>query len=347
MRRAAHAAAGTAGRYWTTLVAGGVALFVPGPWLASYVGRFDFTSSVLIVTAVVNIHHFVLDGVVWKLRDPRVSKVLTSTQEHAAANVPDVRERGPRVRTFVRAAAVILLDRAGRSGSVALCARARRHRAWRARTGERVESVRFGGPPAPRERGAVVRRRDGGGARTAAGRRGRFAQPGAVSRAGALPHRVGTMAGRLRALPASAGAVASRSRYARQRRRARTAAERFGSRRAMVAARARRRRLAASGAPVSRRTARRRRADRRVAPALSALSRTGGARRETTRHPRRARPRNARRPSSSNSATRWPARISRSSRRRNTTSPSASRVRPVSPTSNRWRASAARPRRGR
>jgi tetratricopeptide (TPR) repeat protein len=100
--------------YWTTLVAGGVALFIPGPWLASYAGRFDFTSSMLIVTAVVNIHHFILDGVVWKLRDPRVSKVLTSsqsTQEHAgaAANVAGGRRTGARMKVFVRAAAVILL----------------------------------------------------------------------------------------------------------------------------------------------------------------------------------------------------------------------------------------------
>ncbi len=42
----------------------------------------------LIVTAVVNIHHFILDGVVWKLRDPRVSKVLTSTQESASGERP-------------------------------------------------------------------------------------------------------------------------------------------------------------------------------------------------------------------------------------------------------------------
>jgi Tfp pilus assembly protein PilF len=62
--------------YWATLVVGGVALFLPGPWLASYVGHFDFTSSMLTVTAIVNIHHFMLDGVVWKLRDPRVAQAL-------------------------------------------------------------------------------------------------------------------------------------------------------------------------------------------------------------------------------------------------------------------------------
>jgi tetratricopeptide (TPR) repeat protein len=96
--------------YWTTLVAGGVALFIPGPWLASYGGKFDFTSSMLIVTAVVNIHHFILDGVVWKLRDPRVSKVLTSTQqEGAAASAGSTRETGTRLKVLVRAAAVVSL----------------------------------------------------------------------------------------------------------------------------------------------------------------------------------------------------------------------------------------------
>lgn len=106
--------------YWTTLVAGGVALFIPGPWLASYAGRFDFTSSVLIVTAVVNIHHFILDGVVWKLRDPRVSKVLTSTQQEGAApsvsagatataTVAAPRWTGARTKLLVRVAAVASL----------------------------------------------------------------------------------------------------------------------------------------------------------------------------------------------------------------------------------------------
>lgn len=63
-------------KYWGTLVVGGVALFLPVPWLASYGWHYDFTASMLIVTSVVNIHHFVLDGVVWKLRDPRVAHLL-------------------------------------------------------------------------------------------------------------------------------------------------------------------------------------------------------------------------------------------------------------------------------
>jgi len=62
--------------YWLALIAGGIALFIPGPWLVSYVFRFDFTTSFLIFTALVNIHHFMLDGAIWKLRDKRVASRL-------------------------------------------------------------------------------------------------------------------------------------------------------------------------------------------------------------------------------------------------------------------------------
>jgi tetratricopeptide (TPR) repeat protein len=62
--------------YLLTLVAGGIALFIPGPWIVSRLLHFDFTTSFLIFTAVVNIHHFILDGALWKLRDSRVSAVL-------------------------------------------------------------------------------------------------------------------------------------------------------------------------------------------------------------------------------------------------------------------------------
>src|SRR5208283_5426886 len=62
--------------YFLTLVAGGIALFIPGPWIVSRVLHFDFTTSFLIFTAVVNIHHFILDGALWKLRDSRISAML-------------------------------------------------------------------------------------------------------------------------------------------------------------------------------------------------------------------------------------------------------------------------------
>src|SRR6202044_321087 len=62
--------------YFATLVAGGIALFIPGPWMVSYLFHYDFTTSFLIFMAVVNIHHFILDGALWKLRDTRVASVL-------------------------------------------------------------------------------------------------------------------------------------------------------------------------------------------------------------------------------------------------------------------------------
>ncbi len=65
--------------YFAILVAGGIALFVPGPWLASYVFHYDFTSSFLIFTSLVNLHHFILDGAIWKLRDGRIAGLLLNS----------------------------------------------------------------------------------------------------------------------------------------------------------------------------------------------------------------------------------------------------------------------------
>ena len=41
----------------------------------------DFTASFLIFTALVNIHHFILDGAIWKLREGRVASVLLASRE--------------------------------------------------------------------------------------------------------------------------------------------------------------------------------------------------------------------------------------------------------------------------
>ena len=71
-------------RYFAILVIGGVALFIPGPWLASYVVGSDFAMSFMIFTAVINIHHFVLDGAIWKLRDKRIHSLLTAADTRVA-----------------------------------------------------------------------------------------------------------------------------------------------------------------------------------------------------------------------------------------------------------------------
>jgi tetratricopeptide (TPR) repeat protein len=67
--------------YFGVLIVGGIALFVPGPWLASRAFHHDFTASFLIFTALVNIHHFILDGAIWKLRDGRIASLLLNSRE--------------------------------------------------------------------------------------------------------------------------------------------------------------------------------------------------------------------------------------------------------------------------
>ena len=79
--------------YFAMLVTGGIALFVPGPWLASRVFHRDFGASFLIFTAVVNIHHFILDGAIWKLRDSRISRLLLNSREGLAEVASDTRGR--------------------------------------------------------------------------------------------------------------------------------------------------------------------------------------------------------------------------------------------------------------
>src|SRR5260221_1373726 len=70
--------------YFTILIAGGIALFIPGPWLSSLVFHFDFTRSFLLFTALVNIHHFILDGAIWKLRDKRIAGFLVNSRAEIA-----------------------------------------------------------------------------------------------------------------------------------------------------------------------------------------------------------------------------------------------------------------------
>ena len=93
--QAARAGGWSPWRYWATLVAGGAALFLPVPWLASYGWHVDFTASIFIVAAIVNLHHFMIDGVVWKLRNPRVGRVLVQADATAADAAPARRGAAP------------------------------------------------------------------------------------------------------------------------------------------------------------------------------------------------------------------------------------------------------------
>lgn len=94
-RREASEREGNQGRSWRplayfgVLILGGIALFIPGPWLASRAFHHDFTASFLIFSALVNIHHFILDGAIWKLRDGRIAALLLNSKERVAAAVAD------------------------------------------------------------------------------------------------------------------------------------------------------------------------------------------------------------------------------------------------------------------
>src|ERR1700723_4379923 len=97
-RREARAAGQSSWRmagYFVTLIAGGIALFIPGPWLVSYIFHYDFTTSFLIFTALVNIHHFLLDGALWKLRDSRVASLLIDRRGKIASGVTAQAATGP------------------------------------------------------------------------------------------------------------------------------------------------------------------------------------------------------------------------------------------------------------
>lgn len=106
--------------YFAVLVAGGIALFVPGPWLASRVFHYDFGASFLIFTALVNIHHFILDGAIWKLRDSRIAGLLLNSRQGLSGTTAEAGSRWgkrfgwvfgstPSARAFRIAAAALLL----------------------------------------------------------------------------------------------------------------------------------------------------------------------------------------------------------------------------------------------
>jgi len=92
---------------------------VPGPWIVSRLFHADFAASFLTFTALVNLHHFILDGAIWKLRDSRIAALLLDTREHKAAKEGEARGRVVRMshwlagKTFavraLRIAAIILL----------------------------------------------------------------------------------------------------------------------------------------------------------------------------------------------------------------------------------------------
>ena len=97
------------GLAWVAMAIGlGVALFTVVPWVASKVLGFDLIISLLIVQAVVNLHHFVVDAFIWKWRDPAVSGPVFSGHELAPARREDVSNLAASLATVVVLSLVIV-----------------------------------------------------------------------------------------------------------------------------------------------------------------------------------------------------------------------------------------------
>jgi tetratricopeptide (TPR) repeat protein len=72
-------------RYLAVLIVGGVFLWIGSTRLLSQVFGLDYGISFLLMLSLINIHHFVMDGAIWKLRDGRLARLLLSAEKPASA----------------------------------------------------------------------------------------------------------------------------------------------------------------------------------------------------------------------------------------------------------------------
>lgn len=100
------------GNYYAKVLASGVSV-----WTLPYLlyaplglGRLSFDAGMaLLVAAIVNIHHFMLDGAIWKLRNVRIAGVLIRSQHDAPPDaVGDSRSWGRRLVWTTAAAGLAL-----------------------------------------------------------------------------------------------------------------------------------------------------------------------------------------------------------------------------------------------
>jgi tetratricopeptide (TPR) repeat protein len=67
-------------RYLAVLIVGGVFLWIGTTRVLSQVFALDYGTSFLLMLSLINIHHFVMDGAIWKLRDGRLAKLLLAPE---------------------------------------------------------------------------------------------------------------------------------------------------------------------------------------------------------------------------------------------------------------------------
>ena len=88
--RSASDFAGLGRYFWKALLAGAAIWTIPPLLFAPHLlGQIPFDAGLgALVASVVNIHHFVLDGAIWKLRDGRIARVLIRSEPLPTSAAP-------------------------------------------------------------------------------------------------------------------------------------------------------------------------------------------------------------------------------------------------------------------
>jgi tetratricopeptide (TPR) repeat protein len=102
-------------RYLAVLMVGGVFLWLGAARVLSQVFAVDYGISFLIMLSLINIHHFVVDGAIWKLRDGRIARLLISpaTSTSGAEKSAAAPTRSWRLAALAVAVAVALVLEVG------------------------------------------------------------------------------------------------------------------------------------------------------------------------------------------------------------------------------------------
>ncbi len=101
--KASQRSSGNPGFLVKCLLVGAAVWALPGLLFApDLLGRVSYGAGLgVMVAACVNIHHFILDGAIWKLRDGRVARILLRQTEAAAAPAPGAHGGRPWLRRLV------------------------------------------------------------------------------------------------------------------------------------------------------------------------------------------------------------------------------------------------------
>lgn len=67
------------GRYYLWLIIVGAIMFVPTPYIIEGMGWAKLNVATAIVVSFINMHHFVLDAAIWKLRKPEIGQPLMTS----------------------------------------------------------------------------------------------------------------------------------------------------------------------------------------------------------------------------------------------------------------------------